>query len=493
VIVLVIDGLRPDLIRPDLMPNLHRLKAEGAWFEHAHSLFPTVTRVNSASISTGSGPSTHGITSNMMWVPAVSDQIFDTANYKNLVKLAEVSGGRTLPVQTIGELLEAKGIHFVAMGSGSTGATFLLNPQGPKGTGVLISPGFEDGTRAAYPDRINQEILREFGNAEADSGVPSLLWAEKILRGYVLPKLHPDVTIDWMTEPDSTQHRTGVGSPESLKALKAVDDQIGMLRDHLKSTPEGRFTDIIVTADHGFSAMPNPVDLTGAVAASGVAENVISVSQQASALFFVKHRDPEAIRKLVVQLQKTDGVDVVFTAAAKPRGEEMECHAGKETGWLPGTFSLELVNQCSPRRAPDAMVSFHWTSEKNEFGFPGIQWIANPEQRKAVPKRSGHGALSPYMVHTPLIFWGPDFRAGVTIGTPASNADLAPTILKLEGIGVPPSMTGRVIQEAFADWKSADPRADTKAIRANSGAYCGALLLSMVGDHLYIDEGSRCR
>src|ERR1700761_4506850 len=93
VVVLVIDGLRPDLIRADIMPNLARLKAEGAWCANSHSVFPTVTRVNSASISTGAWPSVHGIVGNSMWVDAVSPRPFDTSNYQNLVKLGEVSGG----------------------------------------------------------------------------------------------------------------------------------------------------------------------------------------------------------------------------------------------------------------------------------------------------------------------------------------------------------------------------------------------------------------
>src|SRR5689334_11815465 len=101
VVVLVIDGLRPDLIRPDIMPNLARLKSEGTWAANSHSVFPTVTRVNSSSISTGSWPSVHGIVGNSMWVDGVSQRPFDTSNYQNLVKLAEVSGGRTLPVTTL--------------------------------------------------------------------------------------------------------------------------------------------------------------------------------------------------------------------------------------------------------------------------------------------------------------------------------------------------------------------------------------------------------
>src|SRR5580704_2170663 len=297
-IVLVIDGLRPDLIRTDIMPNLTRLKQEGTWFENAHSVFPTVTRVNSSSISTGTWPSEHGIVSNTMFVEAVSPKPFDTANYLNLVKLAEVSGGRTFPVRTLAESLEGAGIRFVAISSGSTGAAFLLNPQAPFGNGVLINGGLVEGTRVAFPDKVNQEILPRFGWQKPDAGIPSLLWTERVLREYVLADLHPGVMIDWMTEPDGSQHQFGVGSPQALAALKADDEQIGLLLATLKEKGLER-TDIIVTADHGFGAEPDPVDLNGALKATGKEDDVIVASNGASVLLYVQNHSPDVIRSVV--------------------------------------------------------------------------------------------------------------------------------------------------------------------------------------------------
>ena len=47
------DGLRRDMIRPDLMPNLHRFR--GAWcdFPNSSSAFPSETRVQVSSFVTG--------------------------------------------------------------------------------------------------------------------------------------------------------------------------------------------------------------------------------------------------------------------------------------------------------------------------------------------------------------------------------------------------------------------------------------------------------
>ena len=71
VIVFVVDGLRPDAITAADTPTLFRLRAEGMDFANSHAVFPTVTRVNAAAISTGTQPGTNGIVGNQMYVPAV--------------------------------------------------------------------------------------------------------------------------------------------------------------------------------------------------------------------------------------------------------------------------------------------------------------------------------------------------------------------------------------------------------------------------------------
>ena len=54
-LLLVIDGLRPDYVTPEIMPRLHALGQRGIVFEAHHSVFPTVTRVNSSSMRWRSG------------------------------------------------------------------------------------------------------------------------------------------------------------------------------------------------------------------------------------------------------------------------------------------------------------------------------------------------------------------------------------------------------------------------------------------------------
>lgn len=59
VVVCIFDGLRPDMVTSALTPNLVRLAGRGTWFREARSVFPSMTRVATASIATGAPPAVH--------------------------------------------------------------------------------------------------------------------------------------------------------------------------------------------------------------------------------------------------------------------------------------------------------------------------------------------------------------------------------------------------------------------------------------------------
>ena len=101
-------------------------------------MFPTVTRVNAAALSTGTQPGTNGIVGNQMYVPAVDPRrAFDTGDYRNLSRLDQATGGRLLLAPTLAERLQAHGLRLAGVSSGSTGSALLVNPRAPKGVGVL--------------------------------------------------------------------------------------------------------------------------------------------------------------------------------------------------------------------------------------------------------------------------------------------------------------------------------------------------------------------
>src|SRR5262249_58721123 len=113
--------------------------------------------------------------------------------------------------QSRGDLL-AKGGHALAVASsGWAGSALLANHGAPKGVGVLVNAYWEPGVRVAFPDAVNEAILRRFPAAPRkggarDSFVEPVNWTQRVLRDYVLPDLKPDVVINWLTEPDHLQH-----------------------------------------------------------------------------------------------------------------------------------------------------------------------------------------------------------------------------------------------------------------------------------------------
>ncbi|HAN61237.1 MAG TPA: nucleotide pyrophosphatase, partial [Gammaproteobacteria bacterium] len=49
-VLMIIDGLRADMVTPTLTPNLCQIARTGRLFRQHRSVFPSATRVNSASI-----------------------------------------------------------------------------------------------------------------------------------------------------------------------------------------------------------------------------------------------------------------------------------------------------------------------------------------------------------------------------------------------------------------------------------------------------------
>ena len=303
-IVFVLDGLRPDCVNATDTPNLFRLRQEGVNFVNGHAVFPTVTRVNSPSISTGFYPGRAGVVSNSIYIPAIDPLAeINTGDWRVLRKLDEVSEGKLLLVKSLGERLQAAGKTLAAVSSGSSGSALLLNHRAPEGTGVLVNGYLEDGGgRVAWPDAANAAILARFGPPPPKSGPRGNLapvdWTQDVLRDYVIPELKPDVVLNWITQPDGTHHSFGVGSPESLETIRNDDRNIGLLLERLATLGLADRTNIFVLSDHGFGWDTFQVNLERSLIDAGLkaappADDVVIASSTQVALMHVKDRDPE--------------------------------------------------------------------------------------------------------------------------------------------------------------------------------------------------------
>ncbi|MEO5999702.1 MAG: alkaline phosphatase family protein, partial [Chitinophagaceae bacterium] len=127
-LIVFFDGLRPDYITKEGMSNLYAFKQMASYGNQHHSVFPTVTRVNSSSYSTGSYPGTHGIMGNSVYFPKVnSNTALNTGEASDLNKVAVSENGKLLTATSLGEILAAAGKMMMVFSSGSTGQALLQN------------------------------------------------------------------------------------------------------------------------------------------------------------------------------------------------------------------------------------------------------------------------------------------------------------------------------------------------------------------------------
>lgn len=452
-LIVIFDGLREDYINEKQMPNLYRFKQHAAYGAHNHSVFPTYTRVNSASFGTGSYPQKHGVMGNALHVPGVAgDRVFQTGDARELLALDSLTQGNLVTVGTFGEALKAAGHEFMVFSSGSTGQALLQNP---KGAGRIVNPGL------VVPQTFQADVFSKIGDPERvlSTDYTGHHWVTDAFLAYGLAPNAPLVASIWYSEPDGAQHRSGIGSGDALAASKMVDSLFGRLLDTLWSSGLKNRFNIIVTADHGFIAYQGQQKLKEFV----TADDVVS----AEGAIFVKGHDRARIQQLVNKLQQESWVGPIFTQAE---------HQGSDKGWVPGTLSFDAIHWNHPVRAADILVTYKWHDQVGPRGYRGV--ADNPGV-------AGHGGISPFEIKTPLLFFGPSYKAKIASDLPSSFVDLAPTILASYGITVPGTMDGRVLSEFFAKDRSGKPVVTQEVIENTPSA----VHRSSVQGKRYIDYG----
>lgn len=435
-LVLVLDGLRPDSITAEDTPHLWRLREQGVNFPNGHAVFPTVTRANAAAMGTGVYFDRNGIFGNQLYVRQVDpNRSFSNDDHRNLLRLDAATGERMVLAKTLGEILAERGKSLAVVSSGSTGSALLVNPRAPKGVGVFVNAFWEPGVRVAFPDTVNEAILRRFPAAPKKGGardpyVEQVSWTERVLRDYVLPDLKPDVIVNWLTEPDHVQHALGVASDEARAAIRNDDREIGLVLDRLGELGLADKTNIIVVSDHGFGHGVFGVNVSDELIKAGLklgpdSDDVVLASSGQAMSLHVRDHSPERIAAIVSFLQRQKWIGVMFTAG-KPGGSGVPVE-----GQLAGTFALELVHLANSERGPDIVFTFPWSSAKSPRGVSGSDYTVAATTGPLTGSEGNHGSMSPWTVRNTFIAWGADFKRGVTVRTPSSNVDLVPTLLAL--------------------------------------------------------------
>lgn len=467
-LVIVVDGLRPDYVTAAVMPRLVRLGQRGIVFNAHHSVFPTVTRVNASSMVSGVYPEGHGLMGNTVYVPSVNaTRGLNTGSYENLEAIARADG-RLLTAPSLGEILPQSGKKILAVGAGSSGAAFLLNHT--VGTGAIIHHEF---TR---PPDVATHVVEKLGPVPAHA-TPNAAQNRRAVDAYLtigLDELRPDVTLMWLSDPDTTAHALGMGAPPTRAALTLVDAEIGRIEDTLRAKGLIDRTNLIVTSDHGFSTHTGTFKLEALVDpfVRTMPDGSRDIVVAEGAVYLRGQRDAARVAAIAAALQQRPEVGAIFTRPGARGGAE---------GVVPGTLSFDVARWNHAQRAADILVSANWTRQANSAGIEGQTTQSGV---------AGHGTSSPFDVHNTLIAAGPDFREHAVSEVPTGNVDLAPTILRLLGIQIPKTMTGRVIEEALRNGPAlSSVRVEhvTETVKTPDGGYELTAHISSASGHRYLD------
>ena len=198
VVVISIDGLRPDAIERAGADNLRRLMREGAWSLRAETILPSKTLPSHTSMLTGVPPEVHGITWNE----------------------DEVGSMGTVGVPTVFDVAEERGLTTAAF-FGKAKFRHLIRRGG--------SPGWRSAPRG-------DEVFR--------AGIVTQQ-VEQYLRFRT-----PDLLFVHLADPDQAGHRYGWMSWPYRMAVRSADEAVGRVVRASERAFEGDVV-VIVTADHG--------------------------------------------------------------------------------------------------------------------------------------------------------------------------------------------------------------------------------------------------
>lgn len=213
-ILISLDGFRPDYLERGFSPTLNRIARCGTTADFIYPVFPSKTFPNHISIVTGVNPETHGIIDNTMFDP------------------------------TINKTFEARSPDFL------NPMWYLKDPiwvtaekQGKK-TAAFFYLGSEVKIHNILPTYYKKYASNVSFNARADQ---ILEWLD------LPPAKRPSLLMIYANQPDNAGHWHGPNSNEVNEAVRSVDQMVERLFVGLQSRNLLDCVNIIIMSDHGMS------------------------------------------------------------------------------------------------------------------------------------------------------------------------------------------------------------------------------------------------
>lgn len=259
VLLISIDGLRPaELARKPAdapLPNLRRVRAEGAHASGVRGVMPTLTYPSHATLLTGVAPARHGILSNLTFDPSLKNAqgwywYASDVRVPTLWDAARKAGLATANVHwptSVGAAIDANLPQIWRTGM----------PDDRKLLRALATPGLVDELEAAagpYADGIDESIAGDETRARHAIAL--------------IERKQPQFMTAYFTAFDHEQHERGPDSAEGDAVLARIDAIVGRLVDAARKVDPG--TVVAVVSDHGFARVSVDVNLVDAFAKAGL-------------------------------------------------------------------------------------------------------------------------------------------------------------------------------------------------------------------------------
>jgi len=415
VVVVVCDGLRADMVRPDWTPNLCKLAEGSRTFTNHRSVFPSTTRTTVASIATGCHPARHGLEGNCVALDEGQGLVAVSVGPTGFRERLKNATGQTLRVPTLSQRLVGHG-GAVVFSNVSPGAAYFHDPDG-YGFVYHRSGSFGPGLTKI----CNDQHLDISHDAAGDAEMTERFCSE------ILRRRKPAYALLWQCEPDHTQHAKPLGSPEHLQVIRSADANVARVVENVERlTDAGEDILLIVASDHGHETVDRTLPLMDLLIDAGLKDgsasvDVVVASNGLSAHIYVADEARKRIPNIVSFLKTIDGIARVFS------GDDLEKLGHRTDTPLAISVVTERVDT------------------KNDFGIPGKSIAIDDPLHSDTRLGCGqHGGLGPYEQHPFLIIRGADFAPGSKNTEESSAVDLAPTILRhlaVAGDG----MDGRVL------------------------------------------------
>ncbi len=559
VILFVADGLRGGIVSPATAPAMAALAKRGVAFPNSHSLFPTFTTANASALATGHYLGDTGDFSNVIYTgfPVQAAKGSVAPFIENDAVLAELDHhfeGNYLDEETILEAARAAGYGTAAIGK--LGPARIQDHR--DAAALVIDDATGSPAGVPLPDAVTKAIAaaglpttapgRGANGRSGDAKTPGTLvanidqqaWFVGVATKAVLPMLakttKPFVMVYWSRDPDGSQHNQGdslshltpgINGPTSLASIRNADDNLAALEAALKAQGLFDTTDIIVTADHGFSVIskasrtspaarasyPDVVsgelppgfvglDLARALGisafdpdasnaalapdkhpsrgnallgASADAPQVVVAGNGGSDLIYLPSRDRALARRIVTALLAQDYTGPLFV--------------DDELGPIPGTLPLSAINFVGKARTPRPAIVVGFRT----FTINGCPVPTNCQVEIAdTSLQTGqgmHGSFGRGDTFNFMAAAGPDIRRGWRDPAPTSNADLGRTIAHLMGLRIDANghLMGRVLAEALPGGRVPHTITRTLTARPTAGGQVTTLHEQTVGTTFYYD------